>query len=511
MRTTPFALALLLVLCQAIGAQTSNFATHTFEGGVAIDVPKAWQLLNENIREHLEASAEALAKQRGQETDFGTYRNLIAANAYTVHRTASATMRLAIQTRATSTQEEVLSMTSQELAQLREPVIALLEAGFRAQGVAQTIEWVGATRQQVGGSWAVKMAYRRIKPGGEATYVEVYQFFLGNREVKLTLSCRDDEKSLFLVVLKTILDSLRLGPVGAPDAAAFDAQGASVEEVAAEIARRSNLNAGAMSNDITQSFSARAVGKNVIFENVLRIKVDLPKDKLAEYQSKTQEEVVPRVCRNNAENEVFKQGLFYTFVYRNTAGDEVARFSADVNICSLMWPWTLHRDQSTGFQMSYPRDWTITPNTGNVKFSVVSLLGVGACNITSVHRPELSGQSQSALNSAVSALPSEHDDWAVYLGSQLKLQRLLESRRGNIQEVRTLVGLFEATVDMGDRTRFQKAILAIALTPGLRWVLTCGSAQTDREKAQADFDALRPTYDRVLASLAFLQTGRPAR
>ena len=106
-----------------------------------------------------------------------------------------------------------------------------------------------------------------------------------------------------------------------------------IEEIAQTIALQHNKNSKAMLEDMTVSSRAIAIGRNVRFENVLRVKKGLPPAKLKEFSDETQREVVPRSCAVNADNPAFGRGLTYTFAYLNTYGEKLAEFNVDQSIC----------------------------------------------------------------------------------------------------------------------------------------------------------------------------------
>ncbi len=101
-----------------------------------------------------------------------------------------------------------------------------------------------------------------------------------------------------------------------------------VEQVAADIARRHN--AANITDEMTVSSTAEARGKHIVLRYVLRVQKDLPKQKLDEFRSALQEEIVPKTCMVNANNVAFmKMGLYYTFIYLNTYGQKLAEFNVD--------------------------------------------------------------------------------------------------------------------------------------------------------------------------------------
>ncbi len=106
-----------------------------------------------------------------------------------------------------------------------------------------------------------------------------------------------------------------------------------IESVAADIARQHNADANSILDDMTVSTSAKAVGKNVVIEYVLKVEKGLPASVLAEYKSDLMKEIIPPSCALNAQNEAFEKGLQYTFVYRNTHGETLAEFVVNRAVC----------------------------------------------------------------------------------------------------------------------------------------------------------------------------------
>lgn len=106
-----------------------------------------------------------------------------------------------------------------------------------------------------------------------------------------------------------------------------------IEDIAQQIAEQANKNSAAMINDMTVSFTATAVSRNVIYRNVLRVKKGLSPAQLREYQNDVRKEIVPGVCKQNANNPAFSRGLYYTFLYENTYGEKLAEIIINENTC----------------------------------------------------------------------------------------------------------------------------------------------------------------------------------
>lgn len=114
------------------------------------------------------------------------------------------------------------------------------------------------------------------------------------------------------------------------------AQALTVEQTAQEIARQHNANAKALIDDTTVSTSAEADGVNVIITYVIRVQQQLPEQMRAEYRKGLEAELLRGACKGNADNEAFKRGLYYTFVYRNTDDQLVSKLVVSKKTCSKL-------------------------------------------------------------------------------------------------------------------------------------------------------------------------------
>lgn len=106
-----------------------------------------------------------------------------------------------------------------------------------------------------------------------------------------------------------------------------------IEEIAQTIAAQHNANAKALLDDMTVSTRAIAIGMNVRFEYVLRLKKNIQPAKLKEWVDATKREIIPKACQVNANNPAFDRGLYYTFAYRNTYGEKLTEFVVNKATC----------------------------------------------------------------------------------------------------------------------------------------------------------------------------------
>jgi len=107
-----------------------------------------------------------------------------------------------------------------------------------------------------------------------------------------------------------------------------------IEDIAQNIAVQSNANKQANLDDMTVSFNAVAVGKNVRFENVIRVKKGLSPETIEEWLDATRVEIISRACAQNKENPAFDRGLSYTFAYSNTYGEKLGDVFVDKITCN---------------------------------------------------------------------------------------------------------------------------------------------------------------------------------
>lgn len=106
-----------------------------------------------------------------------------------------------------------------------------------------------------------------------------------------------------------------------------------IEEIARNIAAQSNTNKQAMLDEMTASFNAVAVGRNVRFESVIRVQKSLSPKKIKEWLDATRAEIIPKSCAQNANNPAFDRGLSYTFTYSNTHGERLGDVFVDKTTC----------------------------------------------------------------------------------------------------------------------------------------------------------------------------------
>lgn len=168
--------------------------------------------------------------------------------------------------------------------------------------------------------------------------------------------------------------------------------------------------------------------------------------------------------------------------------------------------WPVHRDEKSGFRISYPPDWIILPAKGrNTRFSVSPPKGSGNCNVVARPSTELAPLSQAQLNREIESLPTDQASWAEYIGIQPSEVKIIESRRARIHTVPAIVGTVETALENLEGRFTRKQVIAMTLTPGVIWTLNCGASTPLASDAQARFKELQPTFMKVFGSFAFVK------
>lgn len=189
------------------------------------------------------------------------------------------------------------------------------------------------------------------------------------------------------------------------------------------------------------------------------------------------------------------------FIGALLTGDSNAQSSASN---SNLWP--VHRDEKSGFRISYPPDWIALPaKSRNTRFSVSPPKGSGNCNVVARPNAELASLSQAQLNREIESLRTDQASWAEYIGIQPSQVKVVESRRARIHTVPAIVGTVETALENLEGRFTRKQMIAMTFTPGVIWSLNCGASTPLASDAQARFKELQPTFMKVFGSFAFLK------
>jgi|GEM_PF-3368540 len=141
---------------------------------------------------------------------------------------------------------------------------------------------------------------------------------------------------LWKFIFSTDIAQSTLGAVVASGQELNPAQINQIEEIAAEIARQSNINNHLYLDDMTASINAVSTGRNVRFEYVLRVKNGVSQNEIVQWLTATQQEIIPETCTQNANNPAFERGLSYTYSYSSIYGQKMGDVLVDKETCKRM-------------------------------------------------------------------------------------------------------------------------------------------------------------------------------
>ena len=179
--------------------------------------------------------------------------------------------------------------------------------------------------------------------------------------------------------------------------------------------------------------------------------------------------------------------------------------AADSNDSQNSNLWQVYRDAELGYRISYPPDWKAAPKKGpNVRFSVVPPNPPGNCNLVVTRKSELATMNQSALNMEVRALGLSQEDWASYVGIPSAKVRVSESRQASVNDIAAIVGVLETDLENLQGAFMRKQLVALMLTRGAIWSLNCGATDVNSVNVRNRYDALSPTFSKVIGSFALI-------
>lgn len=120
------------------------------------------------------------------------------------------------------------------------------------------------------------------------------------------------------------------------DKSLSDTQIKQIEGIAQNIAMQSNANKQNILDEMTESFNAIAVGRNVRFEYVMRLEKGVSSKTKDAWLDALRAEIIPNTCVQNLNNLAFDRGLSYTFSYKNPSGDKLGDVFVDKTICKTV-------------------------------------------------------------------------------------------------------------------------------------------------------------------------------
>lgn len=175
------------------------------------------------------------------------------------------------------------------------------------------------------------------------------------------------------------------------------------------------------------------------------------------------------------------------------------------NINPNLWPTITNEE--FGFRISYPSDWKeIKARGASVRVSVSPTTGPGNCNVVVREIEDTKSISQEQLNKEIDTMAIDDASWSEYLGVHPSQLLMTEKRRAKIVNIPAVYGEFEANIETLEGPYFGKKAVAITLTPGLLWTVTCGVSTYKPQEGRQLYNELQPYLIKIMGS--FMITSR---
>jgi hypothetical protein len=185
----------------------STFVRLQFGNDVSIEVPRNWNYLDKNIRQHLNTYSEATSKFAGIDVNQGNNQILVAANAYTNGKKPSATMRLSVRVGAFPTQAEIKDTDLNALRRNVEMALSKVQSSLPENVKGMNLLDVSVKRL---GDYYTIVTEKQVDyvSGSELDRLDV--IYVGSKVYKLNTSYRKSEAWLFEPVIRHIRQSLTI-------------------------------------------------------------------------------------------------------------------------------------------------------------------------------------------------------------------------------------------------------------------------------------------------------------
>ncbi len=188
----------------------SAFAKLDFGGEIYIEIPRNWTVLDENLRNHLNTSSEAITRLAGLPQSANDNVILVAANAYTTFRTPSSTLRLSVRRGQGASQSDMAQVARMPQAELQAALAPIAEQSQKAMlGIdgVMSATFLGSRVASNKTLYCMFFEFETVVPDGtkiSQTYVCPYS----TKTIKLSTSYRKSESAMFRPVIEQVWQSL---------------------------------------------------------------------------------------------------------------------------------------------------------------------------------------------------------------------------------------------------------------------------------------------------------------
>lgn len=205
MRTLFLLIAVSILSIRSAEADESQFATIKLPHQIQVELPKSWRLIGADFNAVIDTSAQAALDMSGIETPANKDVDLIAANSTPASTYAS--VRLSYSTPPMGSPETLKAAAPAEVKALDSEIETKFKLVLAQQGLL-LLDYIGTTVEDFDGHPTLVIQYRRSGPKGPVL-VWVYQVFLKEATVKMTLSYRESEAVIWKPVIQKIKTSFK--------------------------------------------------------------------------------------------------------------------------------------------------------------------------------------------------------------------------------------------------------------------------------------------------------------
>jgi hypothetical protein len=155
----------------------SLFQQHTFAGGITIQIPKNWKVLDTSTTQQLDTNAEATTG-----ITQGNNKILLAANLYLAESVPSATIRLSVRNGPTLTESQFEAIPEAEFQAQADNNRTIVERNLQPAGYSLVM--YSECREKLAGHTAHTSTYISAEKGRQIVNI-LSILFLGDRNIKL--------------------------------------------------------------------------------------------------------------------------------------------------------------------------------------------------------------------------------------------------------------------------------------------------------------------------------------
>ena len=198
-----------MLICTGFVYASENFTVVQLPNNVTVELPVNWTVLSKNQR----ISLDSWVKERSAQLNSDITSDLsFAANLYDDQDNISALFNIRYYPDIETTQAESGALSLSDIKGIDDAVKTQTEASY-ARSNLRILKWMGSTKQTINGINVLVIEYLREGAkgkGGSAYCVRLIKVLNASQSFTLTVSYREDQKSLLQPICDHITQSLKI-------------------------------------------------------------------------------------------------------------------------------------------------------------------------------------------------------------------------------------------------------------------------------------------------------------